>query len=109
MVDVIDPRAVVYTPDLVGIPSLNELVEEHVASPATIRDSGEVCILPRDADASMAHHEHEEASLAFGEAAVDDGANTLLLRHRQSSSARPPLRPPRRPAPLVERRRLNPR
>jgi hypothetical protein len=93
----------------VGVPSLDELVEERVASPATIRDSGEACILPWDADAAMAHHQHEEPRLAFGEAAVDDGADTFLVRHRQSSSARPPLRPPRRPAPPVERRRLNPR
>jgi hypothetical protein len=62
--DVIDPRAVVHTPDLVGVPPPDEPVEEGVASPATIRDSGEACILPRDADAAMAHHEHEEPRLA---------------------------------------------
>jgi len=37
---------------------------------------------PRDADATMAHHQHEELRLAFGEAAVDDGPNAFLLRHR---------------------------
>ena len=90
-----------------GVASPDEPVEEGVASPAAIRNPGEACILPRDADAAMAHHQHEEARLAFGEAAVDDGPNAFLLGHRQSSSARPPLCPPRLPAPLVERRRLN--
>jgi hypothetical protein len=45
--DVIDPRAVVHTPDLVDIPSLDQLVEEGIASPATVRNPGEACILPR--------------------------------------------------------------
>ena len=76
---------------------------------AAVRNPGESCILPRNADAAMAHHQHEEPRLALGEAAVDDRLDAFLLRHRQSSSARPPLRPPRRPAPLVERRKLNPR
>ena len=107
--DVIDPRAVVHTPDLVGVPMLDQLVEEGVASPPAVCDSGEVCILPRDADAAMAHHLHEKACLAIGEAAVDDGPNPFVLGHRQSSSASPPFRPPPRQAPLVERRRLNPR
>src|SRR3989442_1236454 len=107
--DVIDPRAVVHAPDFVSVTSPDEPVEERVAAPASVRNPGEACILPRDADAAMAHHQHEEARLAFSEAAVDDGPYAFLLGHRQSSSARPPLRPPRRPAPLVERRRLNPR
>lgn len=53
--------------------------------------------------------QHEEARLALRETAVDDGPSTFVLGHRQSSSARPPLRPPRRPAPLVESRRPCPR
>jgi hypothetical protein len=109
VIDVIDPRAVVSTPDLVGVPTLDQLVEERVASPAAVRDSGEACILPRDADTGVAHHLHQEARLAFRETAVDDGPNAFVLGHRQSSSARPPLRPPRRPAPLVWSRRLSPR
>src|SRR5215218_6094433 len=103
--DVINPRAVVHTPDLVGVPAVDQLIEQRVASPATIRDSGEACILPRDADTAVAHDQHEEPRLAFGEATLDDGLNAFVFGHRQSSSASPPLRPPRRPVPLVETRR----
>ena len=66
-----------------------------------LRDAGEASILPRDADASMAHHEHQEARLTLGEPEFDNGLDAVLDRHHyQNSSAKPRVRPARPPPPL---------
>ena len=110
MVDVIEARAIVDAIVLGRVPASDQLGEEGVAPARTVGNASEARVLPRDAHAGMAQHEYEEARLALREANIHHGVNALLLRHRQSSSARPPLRQPRPPPPdLPVRRRLTPR
>ena len=90
MVDVIEPGTIVNAVDGDGESASYELVEQRVASIAAIGDAGKGGVLAFDAEAGVAHDQHEKARFALGEAVIDDRLDAFSGGRSSISSASPP-------------------
>src|SRR5262249_56752262 len=87
VMNVIDAPAVVTTRVRRRKSPADELREE-LARLLAVDDAGERAVLPEQTHPGVLHHEHEKARLAFSESEFDDGRDTVLRLHQNTSSAR---------------------
>ena len=88
VMNVVDERPIVKARADRREPAAHQALEEPV-DPVPVGDVGERRVLPRQADAGVGHHGHQEARLAFGETQSCDGVDAFLGGHDSTSSARP--------------------
>src|SRR5262245_225927 len=87
VVHVVDAYAVVPNGERRRKFAADEL-REKLACLLPVDDAGERAVLAEQAHSGVLHHEHEKARLAFSESEFDDGRDTVLRLHQNTSSAR---------------------